>query len=221
MCCIDCHCIYYRLTVEPPLHSCERWRVNFTLLTANFTAVMEGLTTSTLNKDPKDQESQESLIGANWPSLPVPANSQNSQEKQEDQESQIQPGQKTPKTIPWKSQQRGPEDYERDRVGKYAQYFKGNEILPIPEIVEQLEPRILSLVVLDIKTKRLVGLKKEIFEDLLRKAGIPCQYFCRKVLLLGMSCFLQRNKPPRPQSRISWLKTSGYSRSIKAPVGCV
>ena len=126
---------------------------------------MEGSTTSILNKDPKDQESQESLIGANWPSLPVPANSQNNQEKQEDQESQIQPGQKKPKTIPWKSQQRGPEDYERDRVGKYAQYFKGNEILPIPEIVEQLEPRILLLVVSDIKTKRLVGLKKEIFEE--------------------------------------------------------
>ena len=52
--------------------------------------------------------------------------------------------------------------------------------MPIPEIVKQLEPRILSLVVSDIKTKRLVGLKKEIFEDLLRKAGIPCQYFCRK-----------------------------------------
>ena len=69
-------------------------------------------------------------------------------------------------TIPWKSQQRGPEDYERDRVGKYAKYFKGNEILPIPEIVKQLEPRILSLVISDIKTKRLVGLKKETFEDL-------------------------------------------------------
>ena len=81
VCCVNCHCIYYRLTVEPPLHSCERWRVYFTLLTANFTAVMEGSTTSTLNKDPKDQKSQESLIGANWPSLPVPANSQNSQEK--------------------------------------------------------------------------------------------------------------------------------------------
>ena len=141
---------------------------------------MEGSTTSTLNKDPKDQESQKSLIGANWPSLPVPANSQNSQENQEDPESQIQPGQKNPKTIPRKSQQRGPKDYERDRVGKYAKYFKGNEILPIPEIVQKLEPRILSLVISDIETKRLVGLKKEAFEDLLRKAGIPCQYFCRK-----------------------------------------
>ncbi len=102
---------------------------------------MEGSTTSTPNKDPKDQESQESLIGANWPSLPVPANSQNSQEKQKDQESQIQPGKKTPKTSPWKSQQRGPEDYERDRVGKYAQYFKGKEIITIPENEEQTETR--------------------------------------------------------------------------------
>ena len=71
-------------------------------------------------------------------------------------------------------------DYERDRVGKYAKYFNGNEILPIPGIVQQLEPRILSLVISDIKTKKLVGLKKETFEELLRKARVPCQYFCRK-----------------------------------------
>ena len=71
-------------------------------------------------------------------------------------------------------------DYEIDRVGKYAKDFNGNEMLPIPEIVQQLEPRILSLVISDIKTKKLVSLKKETFEELLRKAGIPYQYFCRK-----------------------------------------
>ena len=65
-------------------------------------------------------------------------------------------------------------------MGKYAEYFKGNKILPIPEILQRLEPRIVSLVVSDIKTRRLVGLKKETFEDLLRKAGVPCQYFCRR-----------------------------------------
>ena len=118
-------------------------------------------------KEARKEKSQESLIGANWPSLPIPAGSQDSLDK------------KSPKATPWKVQQRGPEDYERDRVGKYAQYFKGNEILPIPEIVQQMEPRILSLVISDLKTKRLVGLKIETFEGLLRKAGIPCQYFCR------------------------------------------
>ena len=52
--------------------------------------------------------------------------------------------------------------------------------MPIPEIVQALEPRILLLVVSDLKTRRLMGLKKEAFEKLLKKAGIFCQYFCRK-----------------------------------------
>ena len=65
-------------------------------------------------------------------------------------------------------------------MGKYADYFKSNEILLIPEILQKIEPRIVSLVVTDLKSRRLVGLKKEGFEDLLRKAGVPCQYFCRK-----------------------------------------
>ena len=65
-------------------------------------------------------------------------------------------------------------------MGRFAKYFKGNEILPIPEIADKIMPRVLSLVVSDLKTKRLVGQTKDVFEELLRKAGIPCQYFCRK-----------------------------------------
>ena len=131
---------------------------------------------STPKNDRIEKEpSQESLIGANWPSLPIPTDAQDSQGTQD---SPIQPAQKS--HTPWKGQQRGPADYEKDRLEKYAKYFKGNEILPIPELVEKLTPRILSPVISDLKTKRLVGLKKETFEELLRKAGIPCQYFCRK-----------------------------------------
>ena len=68
--------------------------------------------------------------------------------------------QPSPAKSPWKVDQKKPEDHEKKWVGKYAQYFKGNEILPIPEIIEKLEPRILSLVVTDLKTRRLVGLKR-------------------------------------------------------------
>ena len=135
---------------------------------------MEGKTNS---NTPEDPTSQESLIGANWPSLPIPADSPKTTQETT-QDSPIQPAQKSP--TPWKGQQKGPADYERDRVEKYAKYFKGNEILPIPELVEKLTPRILSLVVSDLKTKKLVGLKRETFEELLKKVGIPCQYFCRK-----------------------------------------
>ena len=119
-----------------------------------------------------------SLIGSNWPSLPIPGDTQENQVSQENQDSPFQPAPKSPTA--WKGQQRGPEEYEKDRVGRFAKYFKGNEILPIPEIADKITPRVLSLVVSDLKTKRLVGLNKEVFQELLRKAGIPCQYFCRK-----------------------------------------
>ena len=131
-------------------------------------------TTDNQEKEALPRQSEESqplsLIVSNWPSLPSESGSP------------IPPGQKSQHEdpSPWKIKQKRPEEYEKDRVGKYANYFKGNEILPIPELVEKLEPRIVSLVVTDQKTRRLVGLKKEGFEDLLRKAGVPCQYFCRR-----------------------------------------
>ena len=40
----------------------------------------------------------------------------------------------------WRAIKKSSEDYERDRVGKYAQYFHENNIHPIPEFVEALEP---------------------------------------------------------------------------------
>ena len=124
----------------------------------------------TLPKQSKEQETP--IINPSWPSLPSPTET----------DSPIQPGQREKPSSPgpWKTQAKGPDDHEKDRVGKYAQYFKDNEILPIPEIIERLELRILSLVVSDLKTRRLVGLRKEAFEDLLRKAGVPCLYFCRR-----------------------------------------
>ena len=100
-----------------------------------------------------------SLIGLNGASLPT------------DTESPIQPGQAAKATSQqaslWKIRQKDPEEYEKDRVGKYVDYFRGNEILPILDILQKLEPRIVSLVVTDLKTRQLVGLKKEGFKDLL------------------------------------------------------
>ena len=101
-------------------------------------------------------------IRSSWPSVPIPVQSS----------SPIQPGQRSasppdPSPSTWKVKHRDPGDYERDRMGKYADFFVGNEILPIPGIMDKIEPRIVSLVVTDIKTKRLVGLKRENFEETL------------------------------------------------------
>ena len=84
--------------------------------------------------------------------------------------------------VSWSTQaNKETQDYKKDRAEKYAQYFKGNQILPIPELVEAVQPKTLSLIVTDIKTRKLAGLKKEKdkFEELLKVAGIPARYFCR------------------------------------------
>ena len=98
--------------------------------------------------------------------------------------STIQTGQRTTEqTItpaPWSPKRKTAEDYANDRVGKYAQYFEKGRILPIPELVEAVEPKTLSFVISDLRTRRLAGLKKETFEELLKIAGIPCRYFFRQ-----------------------------------------
>ena len=63
---------------------------------------------------------------------------------------------------------------------EYAQYFQGNRILPIPELIKEVETKTLSFIIMDIKTRRLAGIRKETFEELLRAAGIPAKYFCRR-----------------------------------------
>ena len=58
--------------------------------------------------------------------------------------SSIPPGQKPPASpampVSWAIKKKSPQDYERDRVEKYAQYFQGDEILPVPKLVE-VEPK--------------------------------------------------------------------------------
>ena len=84
----------------------------------------------------------------------------------------------------WKVKQRDPEEYDRDRMGKYTEFFVGNEILPIPEIMDKIEPQIVLLVVTDLKSRRLVGLKRENFEEVL---AFPVNIFAAKALQHGTS----------------------------------
>ena len=108
----------------------------------------------------------------------------------------IPPAQKPPvTTVSWSSHclnKKSESDYERDRVKKYANYYKDWEILPIPELVEAVEPKTLSFVVTGQKTKRLAGLKKETFEDLLKTVNIPGKYFAAEASLPGMFYFPRR-----------------------------
>ena len=81
---------------------------------------------------------------------------------------------------PHECHKKSPEDYERDRIGQYAKYFKGNNIPSIPEFVKAVELKTLSLLISDLRNRRLAGLKREGFKELIKTTGIPCLYFCRR-----------------------------------------
>ena len=96
--------------------------------------------------------------------------------------STIPPAQKVPSLpVSWtkkNSQKTCPKDYKEIRE-KYEKYFEGNRILPIPELVNEGKPKTISFVITDLKTRRLAGIRKETFKDLLKAAGILAKYYCR------------------------------------------
>ena len=99
--------------------------------------------------------------------------------------STIPPGQTTPtNAVSWSSQiqkqKKKTEDYENDIKNKYAKYFKDGEILLMPELVQAVEPKTISFVITDIKTRRLANVNKEKIEETLKSAGIPGKYICRR-----------------------------------------
>ena len=44
--------------------------------------------------------------------------------------------------------------------------------------LNEVQPKIISFVVTDLKSRRLAGIKKEVFEGLLKAADIPAKYYC-------------------------------------------
>ena len=86
----------------------------------------------------------------------------------------------SPLSDAWRPKQKDPEEYERDRVGKYAPFIQGDTILPIPDYVEALESRIIFFIISTINAKKLAGICREIFEEMMRISGISCRYFRRR-----------------------------------------
>ena len=61
--------------------------------------------------------------------------------------------QRDPRSRPvsWSIKKKSPEEHEKHRVGKYAPYFQGNNILPIPEWVAAMEPKTLTFIITDLR----------------------------------------------------------------------
>ena len=114
-----------------------------------------------------------------WPSLPSTPVSTIASEQSSLPASSIQPAQKNARnTSRLSTTPKSPEDYEKDRIGKYAKYFEKNKILPTPELVEVVEPKTLSYIVTDLRTRRLAGIKKRNVRRTTKIAAIPGRDFC-------------------------------------------
>ena len=82
---------------------------------------------------------------------------------------------------------KSPQDHVKNRE-KYAQYFQCNKISPIPELVQEVQQKIISFVVTDLKTRKLAGLRKDTFEELLKLNTIA-----DAVSPPGISCCFRKN----------------------------
>ena len=132
-----------------------------------------------LPKKSKEPVAEPSMATAEWQSLSASKNETSFLT------SSIPPGQKqlaSPATqVSWAINEKSLQDYKRDRVKKYAQYFQRNEILPIPELVAEVEPKTLSFIITDLRTRRLVRVQKN-------PQVSHASNFAGTVLPLGMSC---------------------------------
>ena len=105
-------------------------------------------------------------------------------------------------------------DYEKDRVNNYAELFKDGEILTILELVEAVEPKIMSFVVTDLRNRRLAGIKKKLLRKYQRLQKSQVGISVEEASLPGMFCFHQKRLLRNWPVVISTHVSSGFKRSI-------
>ena len=129
--------------------------------------------------------------------------------------STIQPAQRVP-SLPasWKEKltQKSQVDYTKCRE-KYEKYFEGNRIHPIPELIKEFQPKTISFIITEVRTRRLAGIKKDTFEELLRAANIPAKYYCRRSFATWDVLMPSEEQAAKLAGEISLLNISGCSLS--------
>ena len=82
----------------------------------------------------------------------------------------------------WKSPttHKDTKDYLKLLETKYQKFINGNELLAVPDVLEDMEPRTLSFVTFEAGSKKLVGITKENFEEALIAHKVPARYYYRR-----------------------------------------
>lgn len=63
----------------------------------------------------------------------------------------------------------------------YKDYISGNELLTIPSVLEAVLTRTISLLTMDVKTRKLTGVSREIMEEALKNLNIASKVLTRKI----------------------------------------
>ena len=104
--------------------------------------------------------------------------------------------------------------HEKYRVRKYALYFRGNQILPIPELVAAVLPKTLSFIITNLRTRKLTGFKKETLVELLKSADIRCRHFCPRSFAPWDVLLSSEKLAITPMAVTSPQNTSDFNRNI-------
>lgn len=73
---------------------------------------------------------------------------------------------------------KGPEYYEAQKE-KYKESISGNELLNIPSVFDAVSHRMISLLTLDVKTRWLISVSREIMEEVLKSLSISLKIVAR------------------------------------------
>lgn len=67
----------------------------------------------------------------------------------------------------------------RAQKDKYKESIAENELLNIPSVFDAVSHRMISLLTLDVKTRRLIGVSREIIEEVLKSLSISPKIWAR------------------------------------------
>ena len=123
-----------------------------------------------LPKDPEEPAAK-TPTPMEWSSLPVSHETKDSSLLA----SSIQQGQETlvNNTPATPVSERVKKNRPNSREEQSAPDFKENIILPILDLVAEVEPKTLFFIVTDLRTRTMAGIKKETFGELLKTAEMP------------------------------------------------
>lgn len=70
-------------------------------------------------------------------------------------------------------------EYYKNLKNQFGSFINGNEILPAPSLIETVNARKISLLTTDVKTRKLIAVKREVMKEALKNLQISAKILAR------------------------------------------